>query len=159
MLVGSNATTSQYPGGVCNILDYVSKKFQQVTRSSFAAELRNQVAAPQVGSFFSAFMQENLMPDLTAMKLAEISDSGPYYLRAIILGVNGGVYRAVTAENPRTPTEPALIPHVRAYKEMLDTRAIQAIGWIDNRDMVVDPLTNGQNPEKHDQLASKLWHL
>ena len=27
MLVGSNATTSQHPGGVCNSFDYVSKKF------------------------------------------------------------------------------------------------------------------------------------
>ena len=41
MLVGSNKTDSQCPGGVCNVLDYISKKFQQVTRSSFAADLRN----------------------------------------------------------------------------------------------------------------------
>ena len=27
---------------------------------------------------------------------------------------------------------------------MLDTKAIQAIGWIDNRDMVADPLTKGK---------------
>ena len=144
MLVGSNATTSQYPGGVCNVLDYVSKKFQQVARSSFVAELRNQVEAAQVGSFFSAFMQENLMPNLTAMKLTEISDHGSYHLKAMVLGDNDGVWRAVTAENPRTPTEPALTPHVRAYREMLDTKAIQAIGWVDNRDMVADPLTKGK---------------
>ena len=87
-----------------------------MTRSSFAAELRNQVEAAQVGAFFSAFMQENLMPALTARKLVDISDNGYYYLRAIILGDNDGVFRAVTAENPRTPTEPALTPYVRAYK-------------------------------------------
>ena len=37
MLVGSNKTASHYPGGTCNVLDYASKTFQQVTRSSFAA--------------------------------------------------------------------------------------------------------------------------
>ena len=136
---GSNKTDSLYPGGVCNVLDYVSKKFQQVTRSSFAAELRNQVEAAQVGAFFSAFMQENLIPQLTAMRLAGISDQGEFYLRSIILGDNDGVWRAVTAENPRTPTEPALTPHIRAYREMLDTKQIKAIGWVDNRGMVADP--------------------
>ena len=144
LLVGSNQTTSQHPGGACVVLDYVSKKFQQVTRSSFAAELRNQVEAAQVGAFFSAFMQENLMSSLTAGKLMEVSDKGEYYLRAIVLGDNDGVFRAVTAENPRTPTEPALTQHVRAYREMIDTKQIQAIGWIDNRDMIADPLTKGK---------------
>ena len=33
---------------------------------------------------------------------------------------------------------------MRAYKEMLDTKVIQAIGWVDNRDMVADPLTKGK---------------
>ena len=39
MLVGSYTTDSMSPGGKCNVLDYVSKKFSTVTRSSFAAEL------------------------------------------------------------------------------------------------------------------------
>ena len=100
--------------------------------------------AAQVGAFFSAFMQDNLIPQLTAMRLAGISDQGEFYLRSIILGDNDGVWRAVTAENPRTPTEPALTPHIRAYREMLDTKQIKAIGWVDNRDMVADPLTKGK---------------
>ena len=87
--------------------------------------LQHLVEAAHVGVFYSAFMQENLMPILTALKLAEISDRGDYSLRAIILGDNDGVYRAVTAENPRTTTEPALTPHVRAYREMLDNKAIK----------------------------------
>ena len=37
LLVGSNETSSVYHGGVCITLDYVSRKFQQGTRSSFAA--------------------------------------------------------------------------------------------------------------------------
>ena len=84
------------------------------------------------------------MPDLTARKLAELSGKGEFHLRSIILGDNEGVYRAVTAENPRTPTEPILTPHVRAYREMLDNKVIKAIGWVDNRDMVADPLTKGK---------------
>ena len=69
---------------------------------------------------------------------------GEYHLQAIVLGDNDGVWRAVTAENPKTPTEPALTPHVRALREMLDKRQIKAIGWTDNRDMIADPLTKGK---------------
>ena len=86
-----------------------------------------------------------LMPLVTALKLTEISDKGDYALRAIVLGDNDGVFRAVAAENPRTTTEPALTPHVRAYREMLDNKAIKAIGWVDNRDMIADPLTKGKH--------------
>ena len=50
----------------------------------------------------------------------------------------------MTAEHPRTTTEPALTPHVRAYREMLDNKAIKAIGWVDNRDMIAGPLTKGK---------------
>ena len=100
--------------------------------------------AARVGAFFSAFMQENLIPQLTAMRLAGISDQGEFYLRSIILGDNDGVWRAVTAESPHTPTEPAFTPHARAYREILDTKQIKAIGWVANRDMVADPLTKGK---------------
>ena len=41
MLIGSDKTESMSPGGLCNVLDYVSTKFSTVTRSSFVAEPRN----------------------------------------------------------------------------------------------------------------------
>ena len=144
MLVGSDTTDSMSPGGKCNVLDYVSKKFSTVTRSSFAAELRNQLEASQAGVYFSAFLQENLMPTLTAKGLADMQDEGQLKLTPLIMGDNDGVFRAVTSENPKTASEPILTPHVRAYREMLDKQQLGGVGWCDNRDMIADPLTKGK---------------
>ena len=132
------------PGGLCNVLDYVSKKFSTVTRSTFAAELRNQLEASQAGVYFSAFLQENLMPTLTAMTLAKMQDEGKFRLKPLIMGDNDGVFRAVTGENPKAASEPILTPHIRAYREMIDKHQVGGIRWCGNRDMIADPLTKGK---------------
>ena len=134
MLVGSYKTEAMSPGDLCNDLDYVSKQFSTVTRSSFAAELRNQLEASQAGVYYSAFMQESLMSKLTAMTLATMQDDGQLRLKPLIIGDNDGVYRAVTAENPNAASEPILTPHIRAYREMIDNHQVGGIGWCDNRD-------------------------
>ena len=84
MLVGSDYTASQFPGGKCCILEWVSRKFNTVTRSSFAAELRNQLEAAHASVYFAAAMQENLVENITITKLTRIIDTGrlslPIYL-------------------------------------------------------------------------------
>eukprot|EP00975_Prorocentrum_lima_P021795 4592005-Prorocentrum_lima.AAC.1 len=67
---------SLHPGGHCYVLDFVSKKFNVVARSSFAAELRNLLDAAQSGIFYSPFMEENLEANLTANQLSERLDNG-----------------------------------------------------------------------------------
>ena len=51
----------QFPGGPCTVLDWVSKKFNTVTRPSFCAELRNQLEAAQSSVFLSSSLEENIM--------------------------------------------------------------------------------------------------
>eukprot|EP00975_Prorocentrum_lima_P034834 7319296-Prorocentrum_lima.AAC.1 len=46
-VVGSQQSRSLHAGGHCYVLDVVSKKFNTVARSSFAAEPRNQLEAAQ----------------------------------------------------------------------------------------------------------------
>ena len=69
---------------------------------------------------------------------------GKLKLKPLIMGDNDGVFRAVTSENPKTASEPILTPHARAYREMLDNKQLGGIGWVDNRDMIADPLTKGK---------------
>ena len=92
MMVGADKTESMSPGGLCNVLDYVSKTFSTATRSSFAAELRNQLGASQAGVYFSAFLQDNLRPSLTAQTLAEMQDEGQFKLKPVLVGDNDGVF-------------------------------------------------------------------
>ena len=76
MLVGSDKTDSAFPGGKCCILEWVSRKFATVTRSSFAAELRNQLEAAQASIYFAAALQENLIGNITPTALTRIIDTG-----------------------------------------------------------------------------------
>ena len=143
MLVGSDYTASQFPGGKCCILEWVSRKFNTVTRSSFAAELRNQLEAAHASVYFAAAMQENLVENITITKLTRIIDTGRLSLPIYVAGDNRGVYTSVSAENPSAKAEPILTPHVKALRELVD-RGILRIVWVDNRDMVADPLTKGK---------------
>jgi len=53
MIVGGQPSRSKFPGGHGYVLEWVSKKFNTITRSSFYAELRNQLEAAQSGIHFS----------------------------------------------------------------------------------------------------------
>ena len=59
LIVGTDKNgKSKFPGGPCVVVEWVSKKFDVVTRSSFGAELRNQVEAAQSSVFLSSFFEE-----------------------------------------------------------------------------------------------------
>ena len=126
------------------VLEWVSKKFNVVTRSSFGAELRNQLEAAQSSVLMAVFMEENIAPVLSAIELSHRQDCGLAHTPIYLCGDNKGVYLAVSSQNPKVATEPILTPHVKAIREMIDENLITVIVWIDNRDMVADPLTKGK---------------
>ena len=84
------------------------------------------------------------MPQLDAQTLSLLQDQGRYQLKPIVAGDNDGVFRAVSAQNPKASTEPMLTPHIRAYREMLDKEQVGTIVWCGNRDMVADPSPRGK---------------
>jgi hypothetical protein len=53
------------------------------------------------------------------------------------------VYAATTAGNVKEPAEKALYNHVLYLRELLDTDVLDALWWIDTRDMAADGLTKG----------------
>lgn len=76
------------------------------------------------------------------------------------MGDNAGVYRAVPADNPKAASEPIFTPHIRAYREIIDTPQIGGIRWCDNRDTITDPLTNGETRSKNLNIMMDQgkWH-
>ena len=143
-MIGSQPSKSLYPDGHCWVFDFVSKKFATVNRSSFAAELRNSLEAAQAGMLCNSFIEENLRSGLSAIDLVHAQESADYQTPLIVVGDNDGVFKTVTAQNPKATTEPVLTPHVRAFRELLDKKVIKELIWADNRDMVADPLTKGK---------------
>ena len=100
MLIGSDSTASHFPGGKGCVLEWVSRKFNTVTRSSFAAELRNQLEAAHAAIYFAAALQETLVENITTTKLTRIIDTGRLSLPIYLAGDNKGVFTSVSAENP-----------------------------------------------------------
>ena len=69
---------------------------------------------------------------------------------------------AVSAQNPKTPAEPNLTSHVRAIREFVDrTGHITTLVWVDNRDMIADPLTKGKTIRNAliDVLDKGIWKI
>jgi len=161
MLIGSQPTTSLFPGGHGYVLEWVSKKFNTITRSSFCAELRNQLEAAQSGIHFSTFLEGNMLPSVNASQLAEAQDSGSLTMPVYLVGDNKGVWLAVGAQNPKVATEPTLTPHIRGLRELVDKHMIQEILWCDNRDMIADPLTKGKTKRNvlNDVLDKAEWKV
>ena len=128
------------------MLDWVSKKSNVIaSSSSFCAELRNQLEAAQTSLYSSQSLEENCRKIESANVLSQLLDQGKLQTPIHLCGDNKGVFMAVSAQNPKTPAEPNLTPHVRAIREFLDrTGHITPIVWVDNRDMVADPLTTGK---------------
>ncbi len=127
LLVGRDTINSHEPGGPCMVLDWVSRKFSTVTRSSFAAELRNQLEAGQAGMLYAAFFEEHLCPNDKAIDLANKMDDGSLKMPVILAGDNKGVFQTITAQNPKALTEPLLTPHIRAIRDFLDRNLLNTI--------------------------------
>ena len=164
MIIGSESTAnaqSRYPGGPCAVIEWTSKKFSTITRSSFCAELRNQLEAAQHSVLIAAFYEENMKPIQSASELVMLQDQGRLSLPIHLCGDNKGVFTAVCAQNPKANAEPTLTSHIKALRELLDCHAIGTLIWIDNRDMIADPLTKGKTRrnELNDVLNSAYWKV
>ena len=164
LVVGQSTQGDQqghFPGGPCTVLEWTSKKFTVITRSSLCAELRNQLEAAQSSILLASFLEENTTKYISALQLSEAQDNGQLSTPIHLCGDNKGVFSAVSAQNPKTTAEPTLTPHVKALREYLDQRAITTIVWVDNRDMIADPLTKGKTRrnEINDVLNKGMWKI
>ena len=164
LVVGSSSsgTDCHFPGGPCTVLDWVSKKFSVITRSSFCAELRNQLEAAQTSLYLSQSLEENCRKIESANVLSQLLDQGKLQTPIHLCGDNKGVSMAVSAQNPKTPAEPNLTSHVRAIREFVDrTGHITTLVWVDNRDMIADPLTKGKTIRNAliDVLDKGIWKI
>ena len=93
---------SHFPGGPCTVIDWTSKKFSVVTRSSFCVELRNQLEAAQTSILLASFLEENSVKFNSALQLARTQDSGQLRAPIHLCGDNKGVFAAISAHNPKT---------------------------------------------------------
>ena len=112
----STKAAGQSPGGPCFVLDWVSKKFNVITRSSFCAELRNQIEAAQTSIYLASALEENFEAIESPHDLRHRQDQSLLQTPVYLCGDNKGVFTATTAQNPKTPAEPTLTAHVKSLR-------------------------------------------
>ena len=71
MLVGADKTESLSPGGMCNVLDYVSKKFNTVTRSSFCRRIKKPIGSATSGSLLLCILAGKLDANFNSNDLSK----------------------------------------------------------------------------------------
>jgi hypothetical protein len=70
------------------------------------------------------------------------------------------VYAAVTATFLKIPAERSLLSHVQYLRELLDTKVLEALVWIDTRDMCADGLTKGCiDRELIHSIMQGIWYI
>ena len=70
------------------------------------------------------------------------------------------VFAAVTATFVKIPAEKSLLSHVQYLRELLDTKVLEALIWIDTRDMIADGMTKGAvDREAIHQCMRGVWQL
>ena len=147
-------------GGKVQLIGALVRKLSVVSRSAFAAELRNILEASQDTINEAVLMHDIYRGPLTAEECAHVRDTAGYFIDVVIATDNQGLFNAITKEEPSPGSDGSMAFHVKAVRELLDRRNLSMLVWLDNRDMIADGLTKGK-PSREDineVLASGEWH-
>ena len=112
-----------------------------------------------LASCWQLFLKRTALPLVLLFKLMKLQDQGLLRTPIHLCGDNKGVFTAVSAQNPKTTAEPTLTPHVKALRELIDSNTITTLVWVDNHDMIANPLTKGKTRrnELNDVLDTGHW--
>ena len=138
---GENATLPG--GGPVGVVEFYSRKQPRVCRSTFAAELSSTDDAASLGLLIRGMFAELILGPCKAGKLAELTDSGQLPVALEVATDNRGMFSGVTATEVKTPSEPHLLYLMKALRDRLGSKAIDALWWFDTRDMICDAMTKG----------------
>ena len=152
-----------FPGGAIQLIDFTSKKLQVISRSAFAAEMKNALEAAQDGINHAVLLYEIVFGVVAAENCAEIRDSASYSppIDVHLCTDSDGLFTATTKQNPAPGTDQSMLFHVQALRKLLDGGNLKSLLWIDNRDMLADGLTKGLITRSflNDALSKGEWLL
>ena len=91
------------PSGHVHVIDYCSRKQPRVTRSTFGAELTNQLEASEMRMMHRGVWHQVLTGSRGAAELHEAVNSGSIDIGLYVVGDAHAVYTAITAEEITAP--------------------------------------------------------
>ena len=139
----AEATASFTTSSTVHIIDAVCKSQRRVTRSTFSSELLSACDAIDHGMLLALTMHELSVGVQSCAQSKLLREAGGWNVRLSLYVDAMSVYAAVTATFLKIPAEKSLLSHVQYLRELLDTKVLEALIWIDTRDMCADGLTKG----------------
>ena len=126
-----------------HVLDYSCKKQRHVCRSTFGAELFAACDGADHGMLLAQILHEIQHGAVSHSVARSLRETGGWSVRMVLAIDAMSVFAAVTATQVKEPAEKALWSHVQYLRELLDTRVLDELWWLDTRDMGSDGLTKG----------------
>ena len=127
-----------------HIIDFLTKRVGNVTRSTFSAELFSLCDAADHALILRQIAHEFNVGPLTAAQARDLREGKIKSEVHIELAIDAmSVFSACTAAHIKIPTEKSLLSHVQFVRELLDRGIMSALLWFDTRDMLADGMTKG----------------
>ena len=126
-----------------HILEVIGSKHRLITRSTFAAELRNAIDAVDHGIKINGAVHEQLHGVVVPTELAKMKEDGGFALPVILFIDAKSVFDAVKSDNDNS-ADKSMLFHVKALRHQYATGQLDALVWLDTRDMLADGLTKGK---------------
>ena len=134
------------PLASCNvhIVDYLTKRVGNVTRSTFSAELFGLCDACDHALLLRQICHEFQNGPLTASQARDLREGKTKSTVNMSIAIDAmSVFAAVTASHVKIPSERSLLSHLQYVRELLDRRVLESLTWLDTRDMAADGMTKG----------------
>jgi hypothetical protein len=138
----------------CHLVDYLTKRVRNVTRSTFSAELFSLCDACDHAMMLRVIVHEFQCHILSAAQgrdLREGALKSPVSLGILVDAMS--VYAAITANHIKIPAEKGLLSHLQYVRELLDRGILKFLAWTDTRDMLADAVTKGGLDRDRIELA------
>ena len=128
---------------VVHIVDAICKAQRHVTRSTFSSELLSASGTVDHCMLLALSLHEFSAGVQSAAGAKTLCETGGWTVNLSLYVDAMSVYAAVTATFIKIPVEKSLLSHIQYIRELLDTKALEALVWLDTRDMVADGYTKG----------------
>ena len=128
---------------VIHLVDAICKAQRHVTRSTFSSELLSASDTVDHGMLLALSIHEFTAGAQSAAQAKTLRETGGWNVKLSLYVDAMSVYAAVTATFIKIPAEKSLLSHIQYIRELLDTKVLEALVWLDTRDMVADGLTKG----------------
>ena len=142
-IITAQNTSAYTTSAQVHIVDAICKSQRHVTRSTFSSELLSACDTIDHGMLLALSLHEFTSGPQSTASARQLREFGGWDVKLSLFVDAMSVYAAVTATFIKIPAEKSLLSHIQYLRELLDTKVLEALIWIDTRDMVADGLTKG----------------